>query len=93
MANFCNDSDVLITDTTYTDEEYKTKVGYGHSCISKVAKLADNANVKKLCLFHHDPDQDDTAIDKKLEITQDTLAKLGSETQVLAPEEGLRLKV
>ena len=59
----------------------------------EVAKLADNANVKKLCLFHHDPDQDDTAIDKKLEITQDTLAKLGSETQVLAPEEGLRLKV
>ena len=93
LAKFCLNSDILITDTTYTDEEYVSKVGYGHSCISKVVKLANNAKVKHLCLFHHDPDQDDKAIDRKLEIATSMLNKLKSDTVVLAPEEGLSLKV
>ncbi len=93
LAKFCLNSDILITDTTYTDEEYVSKVGYGHSCISKVVKLANNAKVKHLCLFHHDPDQDDKAIDRKLEIATSMLNKLKSDTIVLAPEEGLSLKV
>ena len=85
-------SDILITDTTYTDEEYVSKVGYGHSCISKVVKLANNAKVKNLCLFHHDPDQDDEAIDRKLEIATGMLNKLKSDTIVLAPEEDYLLR-
>ena len=58
-----------------------------------MVKLADNAKIKTLCLFHHDPDQDDHAIDKKLEIAADLLQSLGSKTTVLAPEEGLCLKI
>jgi phosphoribosyl 1,2-cyclic phosphodiesterase/CheY-like chemotaxis protein len=93
LAEFCKDADVLITDTTYSDEEYETKVGWGHSCVSKVVELAHNANVEQLFLFHHDPDQDDADIDAKLETATAMLAKLGSSTRVIAPREGERFKV
>jgi ribonuclease BN (tRNA processing enzyme) len=57
--------DSLITVCTYTDDEYVSKVGWGHSCVSQVVEAAHNAKVRNLYLFHHDPDQDDTNIDQK----------------------------
>lgn len=88
LAKFVEGTDALITDTTYTDEEYASKVGWGHSCISEVVKLAHRAKVKNLYLFHHDPDQSDSAIDNKLEIAEALLAGVRSKTRVLAPQEG-----
>jgi len=39
-------------------------------------------------LFHHDPDQTDEDIDRKLDVAQNLLAKLGSKTICTAPAEG-----
>lgn len=93
LRDFCSDADVLITDSTYTDEEYKTKIGWGHSCISKVVNLADEANIKSLYLFHHDPDQSDSDIDEKLATAVNLLSKRNSSTEVHAPREGDHIKV
>lgn len=93
MADFVRGADILITDSTYTDEEYKSKVNWGHSCISKVCELADAGDVKKLYLFHHDPDQDDDAIDAKYEDAQKKLKELGSSVECVAPKEGDRYRV
>lgn len=88
LADFVRGCDILITDTTYSDEEYVSKVGWGHSCVSKVARLAHEGEVKQLFLFHHDPDQSDDDIDVKLATTQKTLTDMGSNTVCLAPMEG-----
>jgi ribonuclease BN (tRNA processing enzyme) len=64
---------------------------WGHSAVSQVADLAARANVKKLHLFHHDPDQTDDAIDRKLDDVRAALAKLGSEVICEAPAEGSAL--
>lgn len=93
LAKFCKGADILITDTTYSDEEYKTKVGWGHSCVSKVVELAHRAEVAKLCLFHHDPDQTDDDIDIKLEAAAGMLKKMKSTTEVIAPREGDRFQI
>ncbi len=93
LVKFVQGADALITDTTYTDQEYASKVGWGHSCISEVVKLAHAAKVKSLYLFHHDPDQSDTAIDAKLEIAESQLANLRSKTRVIAPQEGQLLRL
>ena len=93
LADFIRGTDALITDCTYTDEEYMTKEGWGHSCISKVVNLADMAEVKTLYLFHHDPDQDDDAIDRKLDIACSMLKKRKSKTKCLAPKEGDAFKI
>ncbi len=93
LADFCRGTDALITDSTYTDEEYKTKVDWGHSCISKVAELAHNAEAKTLYLYHHDPNQNDAAIDAKNEMAQEWLAKAESATKLVTPKERERFSI
>ena len=88
LISFVEGTDILIADTTYSDEEYKTKVGWGHSCVGRVVDLAHEAGVKTLHLFHHDPDQTDADIDGKLEQAQALLKERESQTQCLAPTEG-----
>lgn len=87
LTTFLHGADLLITDTTYTDQEYRTKLGWGHSCVSRVVDLAHEAEVKTLLLFHHDPDQTDDDIDRKLEQAQGRLKEMGSATRCLAPAE------
>jgi ribonuclease BN (tRNA processing enzyme) len=88
LTAFVKDADLLITDTTYRDSEYPSKVDWGHSAVSQVADLAARANVKRLHLFHHDPDQTDDDIDVKLRETREALARLGSSVACDAPAEG-----
>ncbi|MBW2544779.1 MAG: MBL fold metallo-hydrolase [Deltaproteobacteria bacterium] len=88
LADFIANTDVLITDCTYTDEEYEEKIGWGHSSVSQVVELADRAKVKNLYLFHHDPDQTDDDIDNKLKMAQAILERKGSSTVCNAPKEG-----
>jgi CheY-like chemotaxis protein/phosphoribosyl 1,2-cyclic phosphodiesterase len=91
LAAFVRGADVLITDTTYRDHEYPSKVDWGHSCVSQVADLAARAQVKRLHLFHHDPDQSDDDIDVKLAETRAELVRLGSPVVCEAPAEGSEL--
>ena len=91
LAGFIRGADVLITDTTYRDSEYPSKVDWGHSCVTEVAKLAARAEVKRLHLFHHDIDQTDELIDLKLQETKEALRKLGAKVVCEAPAEGSSL--
>jgi len=93
LEEFLADADVVITDTTYMDDEYPAKVGWGHSCVSQVAGVAHRAGVKNLYLFHHDPDQTDAHIDAKYEAMCGKLAALGSSTHCVAPTEGSSFKI
>ena len=88
LADFVRGTDLLVTDSAYTDGEYAGKLGWGHSSVSQVAELAHRAEVKTLHLFHHDPEQTDDDIDAKLATARDLLAELGSATECFAPAEG-----
>ena len=87
LVEFLRGTNVLITDTTYTDLEYPSRVGWGHSSVSQVADLAHRAEVERLCIFHHDPSQTDDDIDRKLEDVQRWLSSRSSKTEALAPRE------
>ncbi len=52
-------ANLLIYDTTYTDQEYAGRVGWGHSTWQEGVKLARAARVERLVLFYHEPDHDD----------------------------------
>ncbi len=93
LTEFIRGTDILITDATYTDEEYLKKVKWGHSAVSQVAKLAHDAEVKELHLIHHDPDQSDDDIDAKLETAQNLLKAWKSKTNCIAPRERQSFKV
>lgn len=59
IINFCSDADIIIWDAQYTEEEYSTKKGWGHSTYEATIDLARNANVKHLVIHHHDPSSTD----------------------------------
>ena len=56
-----------------------------------MAELAARAKVKRLHLFHHDPDQTEADIDAKLNETREALAGLGAQMACDAPSEGSSL--
>lgn len=93
LATFVHKTDILITDSTYTDKEYPGKIHWGHSALTPVAELAHLAQVKMLHLFHHDPDQNDEAILAKEQAVKAKLVQWNSETLCLAPKEGQTFKI
>ncbi len=93
LTAFVMNTDALITDCTYNDEEYNSKIGWGHSAIGQVVDLANRARVKTLYLFHHDPDHSDADIDVKLETAQAMLKKRKSATRCVAPKERQHFKL
>ena len=45
----------LVVDSQYTPEEYESHRGWGHSTWAESARIAREAGVQSLVLFHHDP--------------------------------------
>jgi phosphoribosyl 1,2-cyclic phosphodiesterase len=93
LVAFCRGADVLITDCTYADAEYARHIHWGHSSVSQVAELAWRAEARSLYLVHHDPSQNDDAIDAKLAAAQTWLTKAGAATRVIAPVERAQIDV
>lgn len=60
VVSLAKNADLLIHDAQYTPKELQQKKGWGHSSWEQAIEVALLANVKKLALFHHDPEHDDT---------------------------------
>ncbi len=88
LARFLSGVDVLIHDTTYFDDEYPRKVNWGHSSVGQVVRLALQAEVRKLILFHHDPEHDDADIERKLGLAQALADSAGARLQCALAVEG-----
>ena len=63
LTAFVSGADLLIYDSSYTDEEYKTRQGRGHSTWQAGMRLAKSGDVGNFAIFHHDPAHDDVAMD------------------------------
>ena len=63
-VEFAAGADLLIHDSEYTPDEYQTFIEWGHSVYSDVLKLAEQAGVKKLGLFHLNQERTDDQMDK-----------------------------
>ena len=57
-------ADLVIYDSTYTEEEFPEKIGWGHSTWNEGVRLCQAANVKRLAIFHHDPEHTDDVMDR-----------------------------
>jgi ribonuclease BN (tRNA processing enzyme) len=68
QLEFIKGVDVLIHDTMYIDSDYNCpdipKKGFGHSTVSMALNNAIKGEVKKLFLFHYNPNYSDDEIDR-----------------------------
>ncbi len=92
LAEFARGADVLIYDAMYTEDEYlgrngTAKVGWGHSTWQTAVKVADDANIGTLVLFHHEPTRSDDSLDALMK----EVRKVRKNT--IAAREGLQLDV
>lgn len=69
------DADLMIYDSTYSDEQYANgKVGWGHSTWQEALRIAEEAGVKQTVIYHHDPDHTDevmAAVEAKVKAVSD----------------------
>jgi phosphoribosyl 1,2-cyclic phosphodiesterase/ActR/RegA family two-component response regulator len=91
LIEFIRDSDVLILDSQYDAAEYEKHVGWGHSCVEDSVAFALHANVKRLFLFHHDPDHTDEQISRMVARARQMVARRRSSLMVEAAREGYEL--
>ena len=88
FVGYCHGADLLIHDAQYTDNELAAHRGWGHSSMSQAVELAVEAGVKRLALFHHDPDRTEDALDELVAASNEALASKGSGLRVFAASEG-----
>jgi phosphoribosyl 1,2-cyclic phosphodiesterase len=95
VVAFFKGADILIHDSQYTYKEYvnpkSPKLGWGHSSFEHAVNVAHKAGVKKLLLFHHDPDRSDAELDlleKKIRKSISGRSKL----EVMVAREGLTVE-
>ena len=56
------DADLLIYDCMYSDEEFASHGGFGHSTWNEGVRICRAAGVARLALFHHAPDRSDETL-------------------------------
>ena len=60
-------ADLLIHDSQYSEEEYRERIGFGHSSLGHAFRFAEASKVKHFVPFHHDPTHDDDTLDRLFE--------------------------
>ena len=78
--------DLLIHDTQYTPEEYRSRVGFGHSNMVQAFEFATLANVKRFVPFHHDPAHSDEQLDQMI---SDAMHEVAPGFEVSPGQEGM----
>jgi len=63
---FFSNADVVIFDTQYTFDEAISKFDFGHSSSAIAIDIASMFNVRRLILFHHEPNYDDDKLENML---------------------------
>lgn len=63
LVDFLQGTDALIYDSTYDDNNFSNYIGWGHSTWQEAVRLAKASKVKKLFIYHHNPENNDKVMD------------------------------
>jgi diguanylate cyclase (GGDEF)-like protein len=88
---FMRGADLVIHDAQYTEDEYRQRVGWGHSTIEYAVDVAMEAGARRVALFHHDPTHDDATMAQLEAGARERALAAGSPIEVFAAREGMEL--
>ena len=93
--DFMTDADALVFDSMYTFTESVTKEGWGHSTSLVGVDLAVRTRVKRLILFHHEPNYNDMQLKEIVAKTEQyyALVREQGHLDVILAVEGLELEL
>jgi phosphoribosyl 1,2-cyclic phosphodiesterase len=93
MVEFISGADTLIHDAMYLDQIIQARAGWGHSTPRQAVDLAREGRCRRLILFHHEPEHDDTDLDQLVADTRKYAAQVAPGLVVEAAVEGLRFSL
>jgi phosphoribosyl 1,2-cyclic phosphodiesterase len=93
FAAFCRQTDLLIHDAQYLEEDMPQKHGWGHSLVSDACNLAALADARQLVLYHHDPERTDSELDSIQENARLWFARRNIPTRCSAAYEGMSIEL
>jgi ribonuclease Z len=93
VAGFAANSDLLICEAQYTEEEYELKRGWGHSTFLDVLERTAQARAKSLAIFHHDPSHDDQFLDGMEDYCRETIQERNYGFRCFLAREGMALEL
>jgi CheY-like chemotaxis protein len=82
IVEFLSDIDLFVGEAQYTNQEYRTKIGWGHSSVSNACALARLAGIKRWIVTHHDPGHDDRFIQQKFSLQKQILEEMGHKVEL-----------
>ncbi len=92
LLNFLSGADLVIADGQYTDEEYPSKINWGHARANTLVDVCLEAQVKNLAITHHDPMHSDDMVDRKIQECRERVARFNGGLTVFGAREGVTLK-
>jgi phosphoribosyl 1,2-cyclic phosphodiesterase len=78
-------ADLLVHDAQYFEDEYESRVGWGHSSVADTVAFASAVGARRLALFHHEPRHGDADLER-LEARARELARANGVEPLLARE-------
>ena len=57
-------ADLLLHDAQYFEDEYDSRIGWGHSSVADAVAYAEAVGARRLLLFHHEPLHADASLDE-----------------------------
>ena len=90
-VEFSAQADLLIHDSEFTEEEYRDKRTWGHSTYEDALRLALDARVRQLGLFHHNQDRTDAAVEEIVGNCRQIIAGKGALLECFAVHEGMEI--
>jgi phosphoribosyl 1,2-cyclic phosphodiesterase len=64
-------ADLLFHDSQYTQDEYSSRVGWGHSGLDDLGAFLRRAAPERAVMFHHDPSHSDDQVDAMHDVVQE----------------------
>jgi phosphoribosyl 1,2-cyclic phosphodiesterase len=88
LCSFVAGVDLLIHDAMLTEDEFAARRGWGHSTSRQAVRLAEDAGVRMLRLFHHHPGRSDAELERMVRALRGSLLARGSTLDVDLAREG-----
>ncbi len=93
LEDFVRGADLLVMDSQYTEGEYRSHLGWGHSTTKHTIDLVLKTGVKRCSLFHHDPDRKDDDEKKIIEGLQKHLDESPDLIDIFGAREGMEIDI